>query len=101
MIVAKTGLIARVLPTAPLPVNVTLCGEPLPELVTVRLPFLVPEAVGVNVTEIEQLAPAASVEPQLLVCPKSPVVVIDEIVAAALPVFDNVTVCCGLVVPTI
>jgi hypothetical protein len=101
VIVESTGLIARVLPAAPLPVNVTFCGEPLPELVTVRLPFLVPEALGENVTEIEQFAPAPSDEPQLLVCPKSPAAVIDEIVTAALPVFDNVTACCGLVVPTI
>ena len=43
--------------------------------VTVNVALLVPIAVGVNVTSIEQLAPAARLVPQLLVCAKSPLLV--------------------------
>ena len=60
-----------------------------------------------KVTEIEQLAPAASVlglTGQVLVCAKSPAFVpvtpIELIVIAAEPVLVKVTVCGGLVVPT-
>jgi hypothetical protein len=47
------------------------------------------------VTLIEQLAPAARLDPQLLVCPKSlalvPVTVIPLMVTVALPVLVTVT----------
>src|SRR5438046_1014349 len=39
---------------------------------TVKVPFRAPAMVGVNVTVIVQLPPAARLEPQLLVCAKSP-----------------------------
>ena len=85
----------------PVPLSEAVWGEPLSALETVRMPVLVPDAVGVKITLIEQLAPAAKVEPQLVDCPKSPDTLIDEIVVAAPPVLDKVRVCCGLVVPTI
>jgi hypothetical protein len=48
-------------------------------------------AVGVNVTAIPQLAPAASKLPQLFVCEKSPLVAIPEMVSGAVPVFESAT----------
>jgi hypothetical protein len=52
--------------------------------------------VGVNVTEIEQLAFAASVALQVLVCAKTvalaPPIVMALIASAALPVFFSVAV---------
>lgn len=56
-----------VLELAPVPLRATLCGEPVALSVMVRLPFRVPVAVGVKVTEIVQLAPAATLVPQVLV----------------------------------
>ena len=52
---------------APVPVRLTDCG--LPEALSVMLRLLdrVPEAVGVNVTLMLQLAPAATELPQVLV----------------------------------
>src|SRR5256712_43561 len=48
----------------------------LPALsVAVNVALRVPAAVGVKVTSIEQLAPAARLTPQLLVCAKSPLLV--------------------------
>ena len=43
--------------------------------VTVNVALRVPLAVGMNVTSIEQLAPAAKLGPQLFVCAKSPLLV--------------------------
>jgi hypothetical protein len=54
-----------------------------------------PVAVGVNVTLIEQLAPPATLDPQVLVCKKSPafvpVTLTLETLKALLPVLVNVT----------
>jgi hypothetical protein len=54
-----------------------------------------PAACGVNVTEIEQLLPAAKVPPQLLVSVKSPLfpleIKIFEIESGPEPVFETVT----------
>lgn len=64
----------------------------------VRLPM----AAGVNVTLIEQLLPAATELPQVLVCAKSPgsapVVLILLIVKLAFPMLVRVTDCAALVV---
>jgi hypothetical protein len=61
-----------------------------------------PTTVGVKVTLRVQLAPAASLAPQLPVCPKSPAllppIVIPVIASGAVPVFDSVTVCGVLLV---
>jgi hypothetical protein len=55
-----------------------------------------PVAVGVKVTLIEQLAPAAKLVPQVLVCEKSPtlvpVIVMPVRVKVAPPVFESVIV---------
>src|SRR5690348_230549 len=58
----------------PVPVRLTNCGLPGALSVTVRSPFRVPSAVGVNVTLIVQLAPARTELPQLLFSAKSPLV---------------------------
>jgi hypothetical protein len=57
--------------------------------------------VGVKVTVIGQLAPAARVPPQVLLWAKSPLLAIDLIVSGPVPVLLSVTVCAALVVPTI
>jgi hypothetical protein len=67
------------------------------------VPVREPVAVGVNVTLIVQVAFAASCVPlHVLVCAKSPVVLIAWAtnVSAALPVFFTVTICAELVVVT-
>ena len=63
-----------------------------------------PVACGVKVTDIEQLAPAATLGPQLFVWAKSaalvPVIAILVIASAADPEFESVMVCAVLVVFT-
>lgn len=83
----------------PVPVRNRPCGLPDALSATVTEPERVPTAVGVKVTLIEQLAPAASVVPHVFVWPKSPVMVIPEIVSGAVPVFESVALWAGLVVP--
>jgi hypothetical protein len=61
----------------------------------------VPDAVGVNVTLMVQLAPAATELPQVLVWAKSPLAETLVRFSEALPVFESVTVCAALVVPTV
>src|SRR5580704_3217924 len=63
-------------------------------------PLRVPAAVGVNVTENVQLPAALTPLPQVSVSAKSPLVVIDEIDSAELPMFRSRTVCPALVDPT-
>ena len=55
-------------------------------------PLREPVAVGVKVTLRVQLAPAAKLEPQVLVWAKSPLTVMLAIVRIALPVLLRVTV---------
>jgi hypothetical protein len=57
----------------------------------VRVPVLVPLAVGAKVTLREQEALAATLEPQVLVWEKSPLTVTLVMVRVALPVFLSVT----------
>jgi len=59
--------------------------------VIVRVPVRVPVAVGVKVTFTVQLVLAVRLVPQLLVCAKSPLAVMLETFAAAVPLFDTVT----------
>ena len=53
--------------TAPVPLNVTVWGDPLALSVIVSIPVRAPTAVGVKVTEIVHLAPAATLIPQVSV----------------------------------
>jgi hypothetical protein len=66
----------------------------------VRVPCLIPVAVGVNVTEIVQLAVDAIGALQLFVSAKSPVAWVPLIVRGKAPVFVTVTVCALLAAPT-
>ena len=69
----------------------------------VSVPLRAPAAVGVNVTEIVQLLPAATLLPDvqvLLLMAKSPEIDVAPSVSAAVPVFDKVTVCAVAVEPT-
>ena len=63
-----------------------------------------PAVVGVKVTPMVQLDPAASEPGQLFACAKSlpfaPAIVMPAIVSAALPALASVTVWAALVVPT-
>jgi len=89
----------------PVPLRVEVWGEPLALSATETLAVNAPPASGVNVTEMTQDPAAASVVPQLLVWAKSvglaPVSVMPEIVSAALPGFESVTVARAEVDPTL
>jgi len=59
--------------------------------VMVRAPVLVPLAVGSNATLTLQEAPAATLEPQVLVWEKSPLMLTPVMARVALPVLVTVT----------
>jgi hypothetical protein len=59
-----------------------------------------PVTIGVNLIETTQSVPAARLKPQLLVCVKSPEIVMPEIGGSALPVFAILMVFGERVVPT-
>lgn len=61
----------RVTGTIPVPLRLLVCGLLLASSVTARTAERDPRACGVKVTSIVQLAPAAKVVPQVLVCAKS------------------------------
>lgn len=88
----------------PVPFSVTVCGEPLALSATETVAVKLVAEAGVKVTEMVQLAPAASVSPQVLVSAKSlelvPAMEIPAIESVALPVFISVVDCAALVVPT-
>src|SRR4051794_22449648 len=91
----------------PVPASASWCGLPGALSVIVTLALRAPEAPGVNVTEIEQDAPAASVLGligQLFVWAKSlafePVTARPVIDSGALPTFVSVDDWAALVVPT-
>jgi hypothetical protein len=86
---------------APVPVRLTDCGLPEALSVMLRVPVRVPDAVGVNVTLMVQLAPAATELPQVLVWAKSPLAEMLVRLSEALPVLESVTDCAALVVPTV
>jgi hypothetical protein len=89
--------------TVPVPDSATVCGL-LGELsVSVKVPVRVPTWVGVKVTSILQLLPAASVLPQgfvLVVWPKSPLVAMLLMFSVEVPVLVSVTAFAALVTPT-
>ena len=82
----------------PVPVSDTVCGLPLALSTIDRVPLKSSTLGGVKVTFIMQLAPAATLELQVLVWLKSPVVVIFVILSVAEPVLLNLIPCAGLVV---
>jgi hypothetical protein len=100
--VREDGEIVRVGVLVATPVPLRLAEFVLPATppllsVTVTTAVRVPTPLGVKLTEILQLAPTASVLPQVLVCEKSPAllppIAIDVIVSAAAPVLAKTSVC--------
>ena len=88
----------------PVPLRLTLWGLPVALSARVMAAVRVPLAVGVKVTLIVQLTPAATLEPQLLVCAKSlalaPETAMLVTLKDVLPEFVRVIVWAVLVVPT-
>ncbi len=80
----------------PVPVRLTVWGLPLALSLIDRVALRVPAAVGVKVTLMAQFAPAATLDPQVFVCEKSPGLVppiaMLLIANAPVPVFASVTV---------
>jgi hypothetical protein len=77
-----------------------LCGLCVALSMICTAPVRVPLAVGVNVIEIWQLPPAATEEPHVFDSAKSPLDEMEAIASAIAPVFENVTACDALVMPT-
>jgi hypothetical protein len=75
----------------PVPVRLRVCVAGLALSVIVKVPLLDPATVGVKVTLKAQLAPAATLEPQVLVWEKSPLTVMPVRLRAPLPVLLSVT----------
>src|SRR5262249_58204019 len=76
----------------PVPLRLTVCWPPASgSSLMVSVPVRLPVTVGVKVTMIAQLLPAARVAPQLLVWLKSPVTEMPLMLRGAPPVFVNVT----------
>ena len=86
-----------------MPLSETCCGLVGSEFVTRKVAVRVPPAVGVKVTLIVQPAPAAKVEPQVVVRAKSPAFVpVKEVtieVRLVVPMLLRVTTWAELVVP--
>jgi hypothetical protein len=78
--------------SSPLPPKLTICGLLTALSVIVNEPVLAPAAVGVKLTVMAQLAPAAKLVPQVLICAKSPLVAMLVMVKAPVPVLFIVTV---------
>ena len=68
--------------------------------VMVRVPVLLPTAVGLKVTLTVQLEEAERLAPQVFVSEKSPLMLTPLMLSAAAPVFLSVTLCALLLVPT-
>jgi len=94
-----TGAVAA----APVPVSVTLCGEPVALSAIETDPVSAPAVAGLNSTETVQVAPIASEVPQVVAdfineLASVPVTVSEVTVRAAVPLFFTVTNCrpnCG------
>ena len=86
------------LDAAPVPGRLIVCGPPVALSVTVIVPGRLPAAVGVNVTLMEQLAPAAREAPQVLVWEYGALATMLVMFSAPVPELVSVTVCAALVV---
>ena len=75
-----------------MPVRLTVWVAGLALSVRVRVPLLVPPAVGLKVTLSVQLELTARLEPQVCVWEKSPLTAVLVKVRVAFPVFLRVTV---------
>ncbi len=92
----------------PVPLNVAVCGDPLALSATFTAAVCEPDAAGVNLTAMVQLAPAATLVPHVLVWENDPAFVPVMLmpcpapfnVSAAVPVFLRVMLCAADVAPT-
>src|SRR2546423_150303 len=86
----------------PVPVRLTVCGEPEALSWIVTEPLRSPAAVGAKAIDRVQLLPAISDVPQSLACrTKSPLVVGPDVTFnVAEPLFVAVTACAVLALPT-
>jgi hypothetical protein len=85
----------------PVPLSAMVCGEPFALSLMVSVPVRATAAVGVNVTDIVQFDPAATLVPQLLAWAKSPEAAMELSVSVACAEFVSVTDCAALVVPVV
>jgi hypothetical protein len=76
----------------PNPVRLIIWGLVLALSVTVTVPVLVPNVIGVKLTVITQFAPGARLLGQVLVCEKSPRTDTTMFVKFPVPVFVRVVV---------
>ena len=95
---------ARLGSPAPVPERVAVCGLFVALSVSVSDALRAPAALGVNVTLMAQVAPAATLAPQVFVCAKSvalvPVKPTVVMLNAVLCELVSVTAWAALVVPT-
>ena len=84
----------------PDPVRPTVWMAGLALSVMVTVPVLDPLALGLKVTLTLHEAPASTLEPQLLVWEKSPLIAMLVMVSVAVPVLVRVKLCELLLVPT-
>jgi len=89
-----------VLGAIPVPEKATICGLPVALSVTVIVPGWLPVAVGVNVTLMEQLAPAATEAAQVLVWAYGALATMLVMFSVPVPELVSVTDCAALVVFT-
>jgi hypothetical protein len=93
--------VAEIVKSVPMPRRVTVCVLPATPLllsVTVSEPVRTPVVVGVNLILISQDLPAGTVESQVLISAKSPVMDMPEMFSGPLPTLVRVTLRCSLVV---
>jgi hypothetical protein len=69
----------------PIPFRLTVCGLPGALSVIDNVPIRLPIFVGLKITLIVQLAPAATLESQVFVWLKSPLATMLVIMSAAVP----------------
>jgi hypothetical protein len=100
---AKYRLVGVSLAVEPTPARLTCCGLPAALSVTLSIAARVLDAVGLKVTRMMQLAPAANELPHLGYCAKSaasvPVIAMPVTVNVVDPTLLSVTIWAGLVAP--
>jgi len=85
----------------PVPLKSTVWGLPLALSATESVPAAAPVAVGVKLTVIVQVLPAARLEPQLLFWVKTLLLVVNPVrESAPVPELVTVTDCGALAMPT-
>jgi len=91
--------------TTPVPEIAAVCGEPAALSATETVAEKVAAVAGVKVTEMVQLAPEASVLPQVVVSAKSdglaPVMLMPVMLRGLLPGFETVINCAVAVLPSV